>query len=296
MKTILLTGATSFIGSHLLRSLIKEYNVVILKRSFSHTKRIEDLLDKVKYYDIDKVELDLIFVENKIDTIIHVATNYGRNGIKPVILSNILLPLELLELAQKHNTKYFISTDSFYNTGTITYDYLTSYALSKKHMFEWLKLSSKDITIVNMKLEHVYGSGDNHMKFVSGMITKLSNNEPEIALTFGEQKRDFVYIDDVVKAYMLVLSNLDRLIYNFSEFEIGTGQFTTIKDFVTTIHTITNSKSKLLFGKHEYRKNEIMESKADVEPLFRFVNWKPNTSIEEGLNKTILSKKKELVT
>ncbi len=79
--TILLTGATGFLGSHLLHRLLKlNYDVVILKRSTSNTWRIESVLSKIKCYDIDKVAIEKPFEEQKIDAVIHTVTNYGRNN------------------------------------------------------------------------------------------------------------------------------------------------------------------------------------------------------------------------
>jgi CDP-paratose synthetase len=72
MQTILLTGATGFLVSHLLEALIKEgYQVVILKRSLSNTWRIDHLLDRVVSYDVDKQPLKTAFEQQKIDTVIH---------------------------------------------------------------------------------------------------------------------------------------------------------------------------------------------------------------------------------
>ncbi|MFK5948574.1 MAG: GDP-mannose 4,6-dehydratase, partial [Methylococcales bacterium] len=67
MKNILLTGATGFLGSHLLEALLNEsYQVVILKRSTSDTWRINHLLEQVKSYDVDIQNLDLAFSEQSI--------------------------------------------------------------------------------------------------------------------------------------------------------------------------------------------------------------------------------------
>ncbi|MGC8729298.1 MAG: NAD-dependent epimerase/dehydratase family protein, partial [Elusimicrobiales bacterium] len=72
-KTILLTGATVFLGSHILKRFYGKYEIIILKRSFSNTWRISNYLNKVKYYDIDKTDLSIPFKENKIDYVIHTA-------------------------------------------------------------------------------------------------------------------------------------------------------------------------------------------------------------------------------
>ncbi|MEG2898665.1 MAG: NAD(P)-dependent oxidoreductase, partial [Eubacterium sp.] len=100
---ILLTGATGFLGSHLLKKFVSEkYNVVILKRSTSNVYRIENELKEVKSYDVDRVELSQVFEENeKFDAIVHTATCYGRQheSILQMEKTNLIFPLKLLENA-----------------------------------------------------------------------------------------------------------------------------------------------------------------------------------------------------
>ena len=108
-KKILITGATGFLGSHLLNNINrKKYNVIILKRSFSDIWRIKNVISQVESYDIDKVDIGRIFNENNIEGIIHIATEYGKkndNDIIQVSKANIELPSKLLDLG----TKYGIS-------------------------------------------------------------------------------------------------------------------------------------------------------------------------------------------
>jgi len=97
--TVLLTGANGFLGSHLLKRLVnKGYNVVILKRSFSNTWRIKSYLDKIKSYDIDIIGIEKPFEEQKIDIVIHTATNYGRKkeSVSDVVETNLIFSLKLL--------------------------------------------------------------------------------------------------------------------------------------------------------------------------------------------------------
>ena len=80
-KTILLTGATGFLGSHLLKALLNEgHRLVILKRSTSNAWRIASMLDQVTSYDIDRVPLTQAFEDQHIDAVIHTACHYGRDG------------------------------------------------------------------------------------------------------------------------------------------------------------------------------------------------------------------------
>ena len=78
MKTILVTGATGFLGGHLLKYLVKRgYEVVVLKRSSSDISRIGKIIDHVTTYDVDKTPIELAFKSHRIDVVMHLATSYG---------------------------------------------------------------------------------------------------------------------------------------------------------------------------------------------------------------------------
>jgi nucleoside-diphosphate-sugar epimerase len=287
-KTILLTGATGFLGSYLLEALINEgYKVIILKRSFSNTWRINNFLDKVKSYDVDKDPLKKPFEENRIDVVIHTATNYGRKGedSSEIVNINLLFPIRLLETAKSFNTF------TFFNTDTLLHKYLTPYALSKKQLVEWLKVFSDKIRVVNLRIEHMYGPKADNTNFVSWLINEMVNERDEIRLTKGEQKRDFVYISDIVLAYLTVLRNLEKL-NSFNELDVGTGNFITIKDFVIKTKEIVEEilskkiNTYLNFGALSYREGEFEEIKEDLSGLSK-LGWKPSVGLEDGLKKTI---------
>lgn len=281
---ILLTGATGFLGSHLLKRLLKEkHEVIILKRSFSNTKRIEKELIQISSYNIDKCALEEVFKEqSKIDIIIHTATCYGRSGenICKLYQSNTAFPLQLLELSEKYHVGLFMNTD------TVLKEDLNEYALSKKQFLDWGKrfAAQRKIQFINMKLEHMYGPDDDDSKFVSYIIKKCKENVKELKLTQGDQQRDFIYIDDVVNAYLALLTEKSE--EEFQEYEVGTGKAIKICDLVKMIHTMTKSKTQLHFGAIPYRENEIMESKADLH-LLKMLGWKSRVSIESGLERCI---------
>lgn len=287
-KMILVTGATGFLGSHLVKRLLAEkYEVIILKRSFSSIERIADILSlsNLYIYDIDKCGLEKPFHENtKIDAIIHTATCYGRKNenITNVLETNMLFPLKLIEIASFFNTPVFLNTD------TILPKHLNYYSLSKKHFLDWGKQFAieKKIHFINIKLEQVFGEGDDNYKFVNHVIRNLLKNTEELKLTQGEQKRDFIYIFDAVSAYMTLLSNIHLSSSFFLEYEVGSGQSISIKEFVQLIHGLTKSKTRLSFGSLPYRKGEIMFSKANVQELIK-MGWQPQYSLEAGLSKTI---------
>lgn len=287
MESILITGATGFLGSHILKGILqnKSDNIIVLKRSFSNTFRIDDALNspRVKSYDIDIVGVETVFKENKVDTIIHCATNYGRDNssAEEIFEANLNFPLKLVKQGLLHGTKTFINTD------TVIDKNVNEYSLSKKQFLEQLIALSKDIKAINMLLEHFYGPFDNDSKFTSFVIHKLLKNAESIDLTKGEQKRYFIYIDDVVDAYLKILDNLNNIPNGFSQFEVSTRESISIRDFVELCKKLTeNTNTNLNFGAVPYRVNELMDSKTDISVLEK-LGWEPKTSLEEGILKTI---------
>jgi len=285
------TGATGFLGSNIIKKLIIEnYNVIVLKRSFSNTYRIDDITDNVKSYNIDQIALENIFTENKIDIILHCATNYGRRDIEPLSLmqANLTMPLQLLELGKKTRINCFINTD------TILDKRVSYYSLSKNQFREWLELYANEMICVNVALEHFYGPYDDNTKFVSYIIDSILNNAKKIDLTEGNQERDFIYIDDVVDAFITITKNIEKLRKGFLRYEIGTGKSIKLKDFVKLVKSIArNTETALNFGVIPYRENEIMSSKADITEICK-LKWKPKFTLEEGLEQTIIMEKDKI--
>lgn len=283
---VLVTGATGFLGSHLTKALLKEKNeVIVLKRSFSNTQRIDEVLGQVTTYNIDQCALELPFKEQgHIDAIIHTATCYGRKNesIVKVHDTNTNFPLKLLETAAQFNTK------TFFNTDTILEKDVNTYALSKKQFVEWGKTfaDARKIQFINLKLEHIYGPDDDESKFVTYIINSCLNNVPELNLTKGEQQRDFIYIDDVVSAYMILLKQYHEEKADFGEYEIGSGETISIKDFVLMVHKLTRSKTKLNFGAVPYRENEMMETKANTRLLNKLC-WDSKYTVQSGIRKVV---------
>jgi len=295
MCKVLLTGATGNLGSAIVRKLLSlDYQVIILKRSSSNINKIDDVISDVVSYDIDLCDLKEPFHDNHdIDFVIHTSTDYGieQSDIVNVFNSNIKFPVELLELSSNHNIKAFLNTDTYFNINTkCASEYLNAYATSKTHFSQWGALYSNAVKIkfINMRLEHIYSPHDSQSKFVNWLITECQNNIESIALTKGQQRRDFIYIDDVVDAYMLVINNASKLNSYWYSMGVGRGVTNTIQEISELIRDLTGAQSKLKFGDLNYRNNEIMYSCANIDLLTR-MGWKAKYNLRSGL-KQLLTK------
>jgi CDP-paratose synthetase len=172
----------------------------------------------------------------------------------------------------------------FFNTGTVLDKSVNPYALSKKHFSEWGQLQAikGEIRFIDIHLEQMYGPKDNISKFPTYVINNLKKNVPELNLTLGEQKRDFIFIDDVISAYLVLLKKSGEFSH-YQSFDLGSGQLVTIRHFVETVKQLTDSKTKLNFGAIPYRSHEVMESQSNIKPLLK-LGWYPKVSLAEGIN------------
>ena len=283
---ILLTGATGFLGSHLAKAFVENgHQVIALKRSGSRLDRLRDLQKEIQYYDLENLDLQRPFKENPaIGAVIHCATCYGRRGESglEIFKANTEFPLRLLSNALRFNV------DTFANTDTILSPALNAYSLSKSQFADWGRMlcHGNSTRFLNIRLEHMYGPGDDPSKFTTWIVRQCLQGVPEILLTPGDQKRDFVYVQDVISAYCKLLAHCADLERGFVQFEVGSGASVAMRYFIETVHKLTESTSRLEFGALPYREHEEMDACADISALGS-VGWMPSVMLEEGLTNLI---------
>jgi CDP-paratose synthetase len=282
IKTILLTGATGYLGSNLAKAFVENgYKLVLLKRENSDIRRIKSIIPNIVIYNIDECDLDVVFQRNNIDCIINTVASYGRKNesLVEIYQANLIFPARLLDYSIKHKVKYFL------NTGTSLPPELNVYALSKNQFVELLKLNKHKINTLNIKLEYFYGPDDDNSKFVSLILSKLLAGEKMIEFSQGIQLRDFIYIKDVVSAFLVLITNLSKQ-DEYLDVSLGFGQVYTLRQIAEKIKCAVGSNAILKFGALPMRDGELMYSKADPSFL-KTLGWIPMYDFDKGITETI---------
>lgn len=291
---IVMTGGNGFIGSHIARQLVRDgHKVTILHRSNSDLSRLKDIDKQLEYADLSKVDLELLFEDSHFDIVIHCATVYSRGNdvtqISNVIESNVDFPTHLLYLAKKCACIGFINTCTFFlkyfqeNCGLDTH--MSLYMLSKKQFREWGEYLASDggISFITMQLEHVYGLDDGKGKLIPSLLKAMDSGTGCYDLSAGTQTRDFIAVEDVAKAYSVVVKRFgDKKLFGTHAFEVGTGKERTLRNFVELIKEGKKSSIQLNWGKYVPNDKELNSSVADSKELHE-LGWKAEIIDDEQI-------------
>ena len=300
-KTVLVTGGSGFIGANLIRSLINQRaKVRLLLRPNSNTWRLNDILNKTVVYDVDITNNKQVKnAVNKIkpQVIFHLAV-YGaypaQTDFLPIIKTNILGTVNLLEATK--NINYL----SFINTGTSSeYGFKTKpmketdsleptffYAASKASTSFFCRIFAKEFNkpIITLRPFSAYGDWEEPGRFIPTIITNCLANK-SIKLVPGKQVRDFLYVEDVVKAYLTagLRSDLKGEIFN-----IGSGKEYLVSQVAKKIVKLINKPVKVIVGAYKPRRWDTTSWQADITKAKKILNWGPRFPLDSGLKKAIV--------
>ncbi len=298
---ILLTGATGFVGSHLLHHLLTEHhNVTILKRSTSDTWRIKDSINNVSSVDIENEnDLSEVISQHHIDAVIHTATHYikretDQEELQAMNEANITFPTLLLDAAVKNGVAYFVNTGTCFEyalsdtpvsetSPTEAYNYYAATKLAFENILSYYA-KMHPIHAATLKLFYPYGEKDN--KKIIPLIMQSYAHDTHLTISKGEQQLDFTYVGDIVKAYTHALNYLlSRSYTKYTTFNIGASNPTRIKDIVSKTESISRKKG-LVTCSNTYPPHDIMHLESDSSKALNILGWKATTAIDEGLKRT----------
>ena len=294
---LLIVGGSGFIGQHVVKkSLEQGFNTTVLSKN--NCKDIDKLYN-VEYLtaDISNQESLLIVLEGKIfDYVVNLGgyVNHSSysNGGSEVYDVHFYGVRNLVDCLDKSKLKRFVqigSSDEYGNnlapqSETQREAPISLYSCAKvasTHFLQTLYKTEK-FPVVILRPFLVYGPGQGGERFIPQIIKGCLNNR-KFPTSKGEQLRDFCFIDDFIQAIFSALGN-DKV---YGEVvNVASGKPVSIKKMIGTIVNIIGS-GQPKFGEVSYRSGENMKLYGDITKAKELLNWKPDTSLEHGLAKTI---------
>lgn len=307
-KKILVTGAGGFIGSHLTEQLIKTGAIVKVFLRYNSKADLGYLkeFDKSVLNNIEIIRGDLKNVDSvtraikNIDIIFHlgalISIPYSYIDPRDYVDTNIIGTLNILKAAQEHNVKKIIITSTSETYGTALYSPINEeHPLQAQSPYAATKISADKIAesfkksfnlpIAIIKPFNTYGPRQSTRAVIPTIIYQaLTGNK--IRLGNLNPKRDFTFVKDTVDGFIKIAKSDNSI---GETINIGFGETISIKELVKTIGKIMNKKLIIKIEKTKSRPDdsEVKLLLCDNSKAKKLIGWKPKTSLNEGLNKTI---------
>jgi len=297
---ILLTGATGFVGKHLLEALLKTNNdITILLRDRS---KLIDMIGQYNVVSLNVIDLQeanwkTAVKESDPKVVIHLAafltSDDNEDAIEKLIAANINFGTQLLDALKQTRLKLFINTGTFAeyfsNSNSLEPAYL--YAATKSAFRHFLSYYSSicEFSVLNVIPYTIYGGRNKQKKIIDRVYDSLDAKEG-YKMSPGEQKLDFIHIDDVIAFYVEAIQHIpDFENQKYTEVHLGTGIGTTPKEIASTFEQLTKKKAHIIWGGIPYRQRDTLCSVANKLLAKNVINWVPKIKIEEGIKKYIKS-------
>lgn len=304
-KKILITGASGFIGLNLTKKIVElGVKPAVLIKDLKNVSAFSDMKDKIIIYETDitdRVNLNKIIKKINPEVVFHLAaygvytyTQTDLDNIKKMISTNIYGTINLLYALKDTQCKLFINTGSCFEYGSGIAPFKEKNPLSPCNIYGQTKVASTyiahrlakkfKIKINTIRPFTVYGPGSRNERFIPTVIKRCLAND-DILIPKQKIIRDYIYIDDVVRAYLMLAENKEfknDLIIN-----VSTGKGVSLEEVIKKIKNLTHSKSIVKKGGYPIREGEVINLIGSNTLAKRYLNLKPSCSLEEGLKYSI---------
>ncbi len=297
---ILVTGGAGFIGSNVVDALVKDGHEVTVLDNLS-TGKEENINPEVKFYNIDLLDLEsleLVFREFKPDVVNHHAAQIDvRKSVEDPAFdaeTNVIGSVNIFELAVNYGVRRIILS----STGGALYGELTKlpasenssieplspYGVSKYCVENYLNYFKHlyGLERVILRYSNVYGPRQDPLGeagVVAIFTGKILKGENPVIYGDGTQTRDYLYVDDVVRANLLAMDGKE------GTYNIGTGIETSVNELLGIFAGLLSKEVNPQYS--QARKGEVHRISLDGERARKELGFAPKYSLEEGLKKTI---------
>lgn len=308
-KHVFITGAAGFVGSWLTRALVGQgsYVVALIHDWDPRSELIRSgTINKVHVVNgalEDYATLERAINEHEVDTVFHlgaqaIVTVANRSPL-PTFEANVRGTYNLLEACRVHKDMVkrvvIASSDKAYGDSDVL-PYTEDMPPLGRHPYDVSKSCTDllaqaywhtyQLPVGIARCGNIYGGGDlNWSRIVPGTIRSIIEDQAPIIRSDGTFIRDYIYIEDVVKAYIDLAQALDRSEIHGEAFNFSPESHLSVLEIVNTI--------RLLMGREDLEPVILNEVKAEIKNQYlssgkarKLLAWEPRYSLEEGLRKT----------
>ncbi len=293
-KSVLVTGAAGFVGSHLCNFLHKNgASVMGISRSknisnsicvdITNRKKLEKIFQKIKPYACFHLASDAL-VEK------------GQEKPYETIKNNIVGSLNVLELCRLFHVPRIIIASTVHVYGDTPSPYHEDNPPRPSRPYETSKTcvdivaqsyaDTFHLPVLIPRFVNIYGPGDLHFSRIIPKTIQSILLGKRPTMWGGTAMREYLYVDDVIRAYATLTQIEDRLIEKNRIYNFGTKEDISVQQLINKIIFLCNSKlkiQKILIG----RKDEISSQRVSWEKARRVLHWEPEIFLDDGLKKTI---------
>ena len=289
---ILVTGGGGFIGRNLTNRLIKDGHEVTITSTGSEP--IVAGIKKVIYLGFDGIAWDQVWGK---DVLFHQMANNDTMCVdrEEMFRANVYGPMTLFYQCLRGGCKKFIyaSSTAVYGSGTVPYieDFtpikpLNIYGESKAEFDEFAMNFAKEnnVQVIGLRYCNVYGPGEEQkgkrMSMIGQMLRSMIDNNPPVLFYDGEQKRDWIYVDDVVEANILAMKKQQD---GSSVYNLGSGNSWTFNNIVSAINDILGKKISPKYIDCNFQEKYQNHTECDISKIKGELGFNPKFSLKSGI-------------
>lgn len=295
MKKALVTGANGFVGSALVKDLIANNIEVIALDREGCRGNISESVRFVPYELNNSAALPDIIPDRDIDVFYHFAWAGSAGASRAdtsLQLNNAQWTVDSLRAAKEMNCGKFVCAGSIMEHETISAAYKQGNNPGLGYIYGSGKLAAHTMCmsvasdigmdLVWAKITNAYGAGELSPRFVNTTLRKIINNEP-LQFTSGTQNYDFVYIDDVARAFRLIGENGKP----FCHYLIGSSNAKPLREFILEMKSAVAPEREFVFGDVPFTGVNMPLSDFDCSLTERDTGFKAEISFGEGVRQTM---------
>jgi len=287
---ILVTGGGGFVGKNLVKKLIDLKHEVMITAMGS--EKIKLKVKKILYASFEGIDWKSIC---GLDAVIHLAANNDTRcqDESEMYRANVYAPITLFHRAYYGGCRNFVyaSSTAVYGNESAPYhedsteiNPLNPYGRSKAAFDEFSKKFSeeKECKVIGLRYCNVYGPGEEkkekRMSMIRQLINQMLADKPPMLFKHGEQKRDWIFVDDVVEANLLALKCENSGIFN-----TGTGVATSFNRLVEIINQHLETNHKPNYIRNSFEDEYQNHTECNIEKAQKELNFKAKFDIENGI-------------